>query len=1181
LGATFQEYTLTWSGYAFSKEDMATLQVLFISTSSGSNNRNVQIDYIEVVVGYYSTSAIFPLPFAEGFSLTSIPDGWMNFDHIGNGQIWQFGTGGSLSGATGNYAYVNSDDYGNGNSQNTELVSPLINCSDHFNITLSFNHYFRQYQNSAADLFYTTDNGNSWTLIQQWNQNTNNPNSFSVILPDLDNQPEVRFKWKYIGTWDWYWSFDNVVVSGTPDELIPVFTADPTSVLTGETVVFTDQTAGLINSWSWNFGEGAIPPTANTQGPHMVVYSTPGLKNISLTLNEVFTSSQFEMIEVTEFFPPDQYLYGRRLTIPPSNVIGGEDLTDFPVLVSLSDEQLRYSSYGGHVQHPLGYDLIFTMDDCSTPLAYHIDQYDNQDGELIAWVRIPVLSASQNTTIHLYYGRTGVTVNPASANVFSNGYTARYHMNQNPLESDLYDYSLNENHSDSYVDNPVQVDGKIGGAIGFDGNDAIDLGNGILPGVEGTFSAWVRSDQIDAGYHGFLGSGTGSTSLRSPGLWIYQQNTIHGGYGNGSSWCSWINSSGGITNGPAANWHFIVYTYQTGAPQLLFIDGVLNYSYVNGCNGTDPYSTAIQFIGRRDNFYRGALDEISISSVVRSSGWIATEYLNQSDPASFFILSDEMTSSDVCRWVWEGTVNDDWHIIGNWSRSLLPVPTSDVLIPVTINNPVIYDEDVVVHNLTVESDASLSVGPSRVLTIDGDLINEAGPEGVVIRSDVNGTGALIHHTGNVPGSFQRFIPGEPERWHLLSAPVTGQEIAGDFTPSGSYGDGTGYDQYLWYEPDTSWIYHGFTDSWNELNGNNYFNPGQGYLVSYEEENPVLVFKGLLNAGEYSFPVTRSLGATPEFGSNLIGNPFPSSIDWKAEEGWSRLPLQVNDGGYDIWIWNESANNYGTYNSASENDEGTLGVTRFIAPTQAYFVKAENSGILSFDDRTRVGMEPSGFLKTGEISGENIRIIIESLQNFGKDEVKIEFNSPLKNLGTRKKFSFVPFAPSLYIPVNQELYTYRAIPKLEDQAVIPLGFKPGADGDYRISIHFDPLNFEFISLIDLKNGSTQNLLDNNTYTFKSTKKYDTGRFIIQVKQGVFSNPHEPLPVRSYSFGGDVFIDLRLVSEIVSIEIFDELGRIVVVKKLTGGEIESFPLLHKGVFMVRIFSPSGFYVGKILI
>lgn len=56
----------------------------------------------------------------------------------------------------------------------------------------------------------------------------------------------------------------------------------------GESITFTDASSfqnGSITEWEWDFGPGASPTTANTQGPHTVSYDTPGLKSVILTIS--------------------------------------------------------------------------------------------------------------------------------------------------------------------------------------------------------------------------------------------------------------------------------------------------------------------------------------------------------------------------------------------------------------------------------------------------------------------------------------------------------------------------------------------------------------------------------------------------------------------------------------------------------------------------------------------------------------------------------------------------------------------------------------------------------------------------------------------------------------------------------------------------------------------------------
>ena len=54
-----------------------------------------------------------------------------------------------------------------------------------------------------------------------------------------------------------------------------------------EPIVFEDRSrneGGVITDYEWNFGEGSSEITKSGIGPHSVIYSSPGYKNVSLTL---------------------------------------------------------------------------------------------------------------------------------------------------------------------------------------------------------------------------------------------------------------------------------------------------------------------------------------------------------------------------------------------------------------------------------------------------------------------------------------------------------------------------------------------------------------------------------------------------------------------------------------------------------------------------------------------------------------------------------------------------------------------------------------------------------------------------------------------------------------------------------------------------------------------------------
>src|SRR4051812_17738334 len=78
------------------------------------------------------------------------------------------------------------------------------------------------------------------------------------------------------------------------------------------------------------------------------------------------------------------YLYGKTITIQGSKISG--TVTNFPVLISFTDANLKSTGNGGHVQSTSGYDIIFTLNDCSTILPMQIERYVPSTGEYVAWV---------------------------------------------------------------------------------------------------------------------------------------------------------------------------------------------------------------------------------------------------------------------------------------------------------------------------------------------------------------------------------------------------------------------------------------------------------------------------------------------------------------------------------------------------------------------------------------------------------------------------------------------------------------------------------------------------------------------------------------------------------------------------------------------------------------------------
>jgi len=211
-------------------------------------------------LSFTTVCAVYSLPFYEGFATTSIPTCWTQVDNQGGGQIWLFGviTGYSPNPAlTGNYAFLNSDAYGNGYTQNADLISPLLDLSAYSTVTLQFNHYFRSYSGSSGTLSYSINNGSTWTAIQTFSTTTSNPAAFSQSIPAVAGQSQVKFKWNYTGTWGYWWAVDDVTITGmlTNRDLTNItigaqttvcYNAGQTITVAGSGTTFTVQSGGDV-----------------------------------------------------------------------------------------------------------------------------------------------------------------------------------------------------------------------------------------------------------------------------------------------------------------------------------------------------------------------------------------------------------------------------------------------------------------------------------------------------------------------------------------------------------------------------------------------------------------------------------------------------------------------------------------------------------------------------------------------------------------------------------------------------------------------------------------------------------------------------------------------------------------------------------------------------------------------
>jgi gliding motility-associated-like protein len=208
-----------------------------------------------------------------------------------------------------------------GSSSETDrrAESPDINTFGFENLQLSFS-YIENGQGSIDNAEVWIFDGTTWSLLADMGKTNccdGSGNSvpcsgveqglwaqFTINLPaSTFNNPNFRlgFRWinnnDDIGT-DPSVAIDNIIITGEPtvSSGVPVagFTFSTSNPCVGSQVVFTDNSTNSAGAtYFWDFGPNAVPSSANTVGPHTVVFTTPGVQNVTLTVTNTDGSDSF------------------------------------------------------------------------------------------------------------------------------------------------------------------------------------------------------------------------------------------------------------------------------------------------------------------------------------------------------------------------------------------------------------------------------------------------------------------------------------------------------------------------------------------------------------------------------------------------------------------------------------------------------------------------------------------------------------------------------------------------------------------------------------------------------------------------------------------------------------------------------------------------------------------------
>jgi len=417
-------------------------------------------------------------------------------------------------------------------------------------------------------------------------------------------------------------------------------------------------TASLSTSTSagdWSVGGGGANGTLTAGGANSgsATYAFAAADDGQVTLQLTHTSEATLSVNVSEGSTSESSSADPNLVVGACSITGGVScsvwydaswsyrkafvidssqvsttLTNFPLLISLPSD----SDLASHARTD-GNDILFTAADGTTKLDHEIEVWNDSTGEIIAWVRVPSVSASSDQPVYLYYGNSGASNQSNAAGVWDSYYASVLH-----LHDDFQDSTSNNNHVTN--SNTSDTAGKFGDGQEFDGSsDYLTPSTGVENRSEVTLSVWVDADETNDSndiYNERWGSWYQFTIVQNKFYTRDSSNAPRGSRNNDVTW-------GPLTTG----WKYLTFVYSVSTPlKAVYVDGALDASSTTSIDVLEDHENGKkigEWSGSSD--FDGVMDEFRLSlGIARSAGWIAAEYANQSNPAGFFSESLQHTS---------------------------------------------------------------------------------------------------------------------------------------------------------------------------------------------------------------------------------------------------------------------------------------------------------------------------------------------------------------------------------------------------------------------------------------------------------------------------------------------------------------------------------------------------------
>jgi hypothetical protein len=526
---------------------------------------------------------------------------------------------------------------------------------------------------------------------------------------------------------------------------------------------------------------------------------------------------------------------------------------------------------------------------------------------------------------------------------------------------------------------------------------------------------------------------------------------------------------------------------------------------------------------------------------------------------------------------------------GNTGGAAFAIPAGTFTTPPSINNFTINRTNSLTLNDQMMSlnGILLCNGP---LTTNGNLIllSTAAQTALI---DGSGSGQI---SGNV--IMQRYLPSG-FGYKYVSSPfqaATVNEFSNDLDLGASFPTFYKYDE---NRTSAGWVSYTLTT--------NLLIPMQGYAANFGSAaaDKTVDVAGVVNNGILSITLYNN-NQPYTLGFNLVGNPYPSPINWDAASGWTKTNIDNALYYFQAGITDQYTGTYSTYINGISSD----GLATNIIPSmQGFFVHVSNgsfpvTGTLGITNSVRTNDLTHAFLKSMKTDTLPLLRITAGFADNGtpSDPAVIYFDSLAtqlfdKNLDALKLMNTDLLVPNLYtMTSDSKRLSISAIPfPVDSIRSIPLGLKTAKDG----WITFKASDIEkmpaerYIYLVDAGAGINQDLKLNPQYRFFLKAGEYENRFSLVFSLTVLNNiPKEFSLLQNYPnpFNPRTTIKYLIPQKcFVNITVYDILGKevskLVNEEKLSGSYEVQFDgsNLSSGVYFYRLHAGNYYKTKKLML